>query len=186
MTSLTSLYVVVICCCYMLLLYVVVICCCYMLLLYVVVICCCYMLLLYVVVTCCCYMFLLTLNRFHTLLFSLLLIFIMRTKWSLGLRDWNGTRTHNDLVRKRTLNHLAKLAKWLSCVVSTYLYGAFLIMSRTCFRVNPHSIPVGTQYCGDIGFLLDLHCDVDRLRFEIEVILLYDIFFQHHNVVTIT
>ena len=31
--------------------------------------------------------------------------------------DCNGTRTHNHLVHKRTLNHLAKLAslaKWLS------------------------------------------------------------------------
>ena len=36
----------------------------------------------------------------------------------------NWTRTHNHLVHKRTLNHLAKLARWLSCVVSTYLYGA--------------------------------------------------------------
>ena len=46
--------------------------------------------------------------------------------WSLS--DCNGTRTHNRLVRKRTLNHLAKWAKWLSCVVSTYLYGAFYCM----------------------------------------------------------
>ena len=37
----------------------------------------------------------------------------------------NGIQTHNQLVRKRTLNHLAKLAKCLSCVVSIYLYGAF-------------------------------------------------------------
>ena len=43
--------------------------------------------------------------------------------WSLS--DSSEIRTHNLLVRKRTLNHLAKLAKWLSCVVSTYLYGAF-------------------------------------------------------------
>ena len=35
------------------------------------------------------------------------------------LSDSNGIRTHNHLVRKRTLNHLAKLEKWLSCVVST-------------------------------------------------------------------
>ena len=41
------------------------------------------------------------------------------------LSDSDVTRTHNHLVRKRTLNHLAKLAKWLSCVVSTFLYGAF-------------------------------------------------------------
>ena len=41
------------------------------------------------------------------------------------LSDSNMIRTHNHLVRKRTLNHLAKLAKWLNCVVSTFLYGAF-------------------------------------------------------------
>ena len=29
--------------------------------------------------------------------------------WS--LKECNGTRTHNHLVRKRTLNHLGKLAK---------------------------------------------------------------------------
>ena len=43
--------------------------------------------------------------------------------WS--LTDSNRIRTNNHLVRKRTLNHLAKLSKWLSCVVSTYLYHAF-------------------------------------------------------------
>ena len=35
-----------------------------------------------------------------------------REIWSLS--DCNWTRTHNHLVHKRTLNHLAKLAKWLS------------------------------------------------------------------------
>ena len=61
-----------------------------------------------------------------------------------SLSECNWTRTHNHLVHKQTLNHLAKLAKWLSCVVSTYLYGSSdcygLIMSRTRFRVNPNSI----------------------------------------------
>ena len=34
---------------------------------------------------------------------------------------------------------------------------------------------------------MDLHRDIDRLRIEIEVTSLYDIFFQHHNyVATIT
>ena len=37
-------------------------------------------------------------------------------------RDCNGIWTHNHLVCKRTLNHLAKLDKWLSCVMSTYLF----------------------------------------------------------------
>ena len=46
-----------------------------------------------------------------------------RDIWSLS--DSNGIWTHNHLVRKWTLNHLPKLAKWLSCVMSTYLYSAF-------------------------------------------------------------
>ena len=46
--------------------------------------------------------------------------------------DCNWTRTQNHLVLKRTLNHLAKLAKWLSYVLSTYLYGAFDCMFLSC------------------------------------------------------
>ena len=52
-----------------------------------------------------------------------LLAWNMREIWSLSNCTW--TRTHNHLVRKRPLNHLAKLTKWLSWFVSTYLYGAF-------------------------------------------------------------
>ena len=37
---------------------------------------------------------------------------------------WQQLDSNPQPVRKRSLNHLAKLAKWLSCVVSTYLYGA--------------------------------------------------------------
>ena len=48
------------------------------------------------------------------------------------ISDCNWTRTQNHLVIKRTLNHLAKLAKWLSCVLSTYLYGAFDCMFLPC------------------------------------------------------
>ena len=48
------------------------------------------------------------------------------------LSDCNWTRTHNHLVRKRTLNHLTKLTKWLSWVVSTYLYGVFDCMFLSC------------------------------------------------------
>ena len=39
-----------------------------------------------------------------------------------GLSDSNEMRTQNHLVCKGTQTHLAKLTKWLSCVVSTYLY----------------------------------------------------------------
>ena len=56
--------------------------------------------------------------------------------WSLS--HSNRIRTQNHLVCKQTLNHLAKLAKWLSIVMSTYLYGAFDWMLH--FRVNLHSI----------------------------------------------
>ena len=41
-------------------------------------------------------------------------------------------RSHNHLVHKLTLNHLAKLAKWLSCVVGAYLYGAPDCMFLSC------------------------------------------------------
>ena len=54
-----------------------------------------------------------------------------RNIWSLN--DYNGTLIQNLFVRKRTLSHLAKLAKWLSCVVSTYLYGAFDYMVKSLF-----------------------------------------------------
>ena len=50
-----------------------------------------------------------------------------RQIWSLS--HWQGTRTH---VCKRKLNHLDKLEKWLSCAVSTYLYGAFDCKFLSC------------------------------------------------------
>ena len=50
--------------------------------------------------------------------------------------DCNSTRTHNQLVCNRTLNHLPKLPKRLSCVVSYYLYGACDCMFL------PYHIPV--------------------------------------------
>ena len=53
-----------------------------------------------------------------------------REIWSLS--NCNGTRTHNHLVRKRTLNHLDKLAKRLGCVVGTYLYSRFDCILLSC------------------------------------------------------
>ena len=50
--------------------------------------------------------------------------------WSLG--DRNRIRTHNHLVHKGILNHLVKLAKWLSCIVSTNSYGAFNCVLFSC------------------------------------------------------
>ena len=50
--------------------------------------------------------------------------------WSLS--DCNWTRTQNHLICKRTLNHLAKLAEWLTCILSTYPYGAFDCMFLSC------------------------------------------------------
>ena len=49
-----------------------------------------------------------------------------------GLSASNKIQTHNHLVLKGTLNHLTKRSKWLSCVVSTYLYGAFVCMLFSC------------------------------------------------------
>ena len=55
-----------------------------------------------------------------------------RDIWSLN--DCKGTRSHNDLVCKQTLNRLAKLTKWLTWIVSTYLYGAFDSIIFSCYR----------------------------------------------------
>ena len=49
------------------------------------------------------------------------------------LSDCNGIRIQNHKVGKQKLNHLPKLAKWLSYVVSTYLYyaiGYFFLSSH--------------------------------------------------------
>ena len=48
------------------------------------------------------------------------------------LSDCNWTRTKNHWVLKRTLNILTKLAKWSSCVLSTYLHSAFDCMFLSC------------------------------------------------------
>ena len=50
--------------------------------------------------------------------------------WYLSYCHW--TRTQNHLARKPTLNHFAKLAKWLSCVLSTYVQAAFDCMFLSC------------------------------------------------------
>ena len=46
-------------------------------------------------------------------------------------RKWQDSNP-NHLVCKRTLNHLATLAKWLNCPVSTYRYGGFDSMLLWC------------------------------------------------------
>ena len=50
--------------------------------------------------------------------------------WKLSYCYW--TRSHSHLARKLTLNNLSKLANWYSCVVSTYLYGAFDCIFLSC------------------------------------------------------
>ena len=52
--------------------------------------------------------------------------------WSLS--DCKGTRTHNNLVHKWTLKRLAKLTKWLSWIVRTYLFDAFDYKFFLCHR----------------------------------------------------
>ena len=53
---------------------------------------------------------------------------------SWNLSDCNWTRIQNHLVRKRTLNHLAKLAKWLSCFLSQW--AVFWVYSIHTFLHN--------------------------------------------------
>ena len=59
----------------------------------------------------------------------------------------DGIRTYIHYVRKRTLNHLAKLIKCLSCAVSTYLYGAFHnIQSNAPYRQMLNHLVSLTKY----------------------------------------
>ena len=62
-------------------------------------------------------------------------------------------------------------------------FSKFSIKCSTCRQVR-------TQWARDIvatSFLLGFHRNIERLRIEIEVTSLCDIFFQHHNdVVAIT
>ena len=60
---------------------------------------------------------------------SLKILWVNVTKSAISC---NWAQTQNHLVLKQTLNHLAKLAKWLSCVLSIYLYGAFDCMFLSC------------------------------------------------------
>ena len=53
--------------------------------------------------------------------------------WVELLSDSNEIPTHSHLVCKWIVNHLAKLAKWLSYVMSTYLHVAF-----DCMLLSPH------------------------------------------------
>ena len=53
-----------------------------------------------------------------------------RNIWNFSECIWSLTQNHFAL--KRTINHLVKLAKWLSCVLSTYLYGVFDCMFLWC------------------------------------------------------
>ena len=53
-----------------------------------------------------------------------------RNIWSLS--ESNGIRIQNQLVHKQTLNYLAKMVKWFSCVLSFYLHGAFDCMLSSC------------------------------------------------------
>ena len=58
---------------------------------------------------------------------------LARSRWEIWRwSDCNWTGTQNHLVLRRTLNHLAKLAKWSSSTLSTYLYGAFDCMCLSC------------------------------------------------------
>ena len=52
------------------------------------------------------------------------LLFMHFKNFCINKHKWPQWDSNPQIVCKRTLNHLANLAKWLSCVVSTYLYRA--------------------------------------------------------------
>ena len=55
----------------------------------------------------------------------------------LSLSDCSWTRTQNHLVRKRTLNHLASLAKWLSVRLQTkWFWVRVQLQSIKCYVIR--------------------------------------------------
>ena len=48
--------------------------------------------------------------------------YLGRILFNINLCDWNGIRTYNHLVRKPTLNHLAKLAAYVTWLEHTVKY----------------------------------------------------------------
>ena len=92
-------------------------------------------------------------------------------------------RTHNRLVRKRTLNYLAKLAKYLSCAVRTYLYGAFQCMplltdwlygfESHCCHLNFKVTPVSSKEFLDIRATIECRFALKRVRDMITTYTLY-------------
>ena len=72
--------------------------------------------------------------------FKELLVRSRQHSWSLS--DSKEVRTHNHIVGKRTRKHIARLAKWVSCVVSTYIYGAFDCMVLLCRVRVPELIQI--------------------------------------------
>ena len=74
-----------------------------------------------------------------------------RDIWSLN--DCNGTRTENHLVLKQTLNHLAKLTKWFSWAVSTYLYATCDCIFLSChLRVSEWIHTLCLSECQETSF----------------------------------
>ena len=74
--------------------------------------------------------------------------------WSLS--DCNDTGTHNHLVCQWALNHLAKLTKCLSRILSPYLYGRFDCMFLSCHvGVSEWIAKLLAQNRRDIWYLSD-------------------------------
>ena len=107
---------------------------------------------------------------------------------SSALIDLRGTWTHNHLVYKQTLNHLAKLAKWLRCFVSTYLSGAFNCMLLCHIHVPewiftlylPECQGTLTQNRRMCGFTLKYICDMIRTYSEM---CCTDMYLQHRSII---
>ena len=88
-------------------------------------------------------------------------LFIYFKSFCINKHKWQQRDSNPQPVRKRTLNHLAKLANWLSCVVSTYLYGAdkslqsinwvisaatgFFLFNQTYTEIRPSKIDLITR-----------------------------------------
>ena len=95
---------------------------------------------------------------------------LARNRCNIWRFKWLQRDSNPHSLRKRILNHLARLPKWLSCVVSTYLYSAFdsmlLSMSHTRLRSNLCSIvaSISRNSLLEIGAISEVLSDCNWIR----------------------
>ena len=75
--------------------------------------------------------------------FSLIKVLFRSSRDNAFLRDCNGTWTHNNLVRKRTLNHLVKLVELILWAVTRFAASNTLVTKKNDYKARHLTMTYG-------------------------------------------